>query len=580
MKYEDIKKMIDNIASDISKLQNNEKHTFKRKIEAGDMKGVIDISLDKEVKIPEKLPDEKPIIKDYRYWILKLERQYKSKAMRVNQLNVAALKMYAKLCEKLEIFLNEQGTTVARRVSSLRREGLNFDLYYTIYLIAETYVINFYNPLSQKTADRSFKSVENNVGHEAKILIEEEAERLTRELKPADKQTREYFKLTDSNKVSLWWDADGSLRKKYNFSKEEQIAIDQISKRSNVLWRNKNVFNILMDLYLSTLRALFDYDQIKTERLVKIIKPYQQSKDILDAILVISEKNLREKFTFYGWISTNKARDLLKEEVNEDIYLFIKKYQTNYLNNLDEELVDEIYREYFEKNPNKIQDFINYLIGLDTKKQITLIKDYENKENFERILNELVKSYDEENKIIGLYYFYKKGINKKSTEKYLFEVINKENYDKFLNLVNQNELSKELIDEIRDLEKIAPKKIKVDSKKIDISRKNLDKTVNMVNDFYEDVESKEEETLEKTLPTNNENNYDGILIKILDQGFISTDELESLGKEKGLTLNSFLSNINESLFDYIGDQTLLIDGEKVIIDEFYVDMIKEYVDGK
>ena len=215
------------------------------------------------------------------------------------------------------------------------------------------------------------------------------------------------------------------------------------------------------------------------------------------------------------------------------------------------------------------------MIGLDTKKQITLIKDYENKENFERILNELVKSYDEENKIVGLYYFYKKGINKKSTEKYLFEVINKENYAKFLNLVNQNELSEELIDEIRDLEKIAPKKIKVDSKKIDISRKNLGKTVSMVNDFYEDVESKEEETLEKTLPTNNENNYDGILIKILDQGFISTDELESLGKEKGWTLNSFLSDINESLFDYIGDQTLIIEGEKVSIDEFYVDMIKE-----
>ena len=41
-----------------------------------------------------------------------------------------------------------------------------------------------------------------------------------------------------------------------------------------------------------------------------------------------------------------------------------------------------------------------------------------------------------------------------------------------------------------------------------------------------------------------------------------------------------VGNINESLFDYVGDQTLIIENQKVIIDEFYVDMIKEYVDGK
>ena len=35
MKYGDIKKMINNIADDISKLQIGEKQTFKRKIEVG-----------------------------------------------------------------------------------------------------------------------------------------------------------------------------------------------------------------------------------------------------------------------------------------------------------------------------------------------------------------------------------------------------------------------------------------------------------------------------------------------------------------------------------------------------------------
>ena len=580
MKYEDIKKLIDNIAADISKLQKGEKQTFKRKIEAGDISGVIDISHEKEQKIPPRINNDQPIIKDYRYWILKLDRHYKSKAMRVNQVNVAALKMYARLCETLELYLNEKGTTVARHVSKLRRETVNFDLYYTIYLIAETQVLNFYNPLSRKSSEKSYKIIEDYVGSDARKLLEDRADELKNELKPADKETKEYFKLTDNNKVSLWWDPDGSFREKYNFTKEEQLAINQISKRSNVLWKNKKVYKLLMDLYLSTLRALFDAKNIETKRLTRVIKPYQQSKDILDAILVISEKNIREIFSFYGWISTEKASDLLKEEANIDIYNFVSDYQKDYLNNLDFKLLDEIYRGYFDKNPKKTQDFINYLIYLDIEDEIKLIKDYENHENFEKILNELVKSWYEDEKIIALYYLYRNNINKRSHDKYLFEIINKANFDQFLKLIKENELSLDLINEISKLKNIAPKKIKVDSKKIDISRKNLDKTVSLVSEFFDEEESVEPiEEITEDVENEEENSYNEVLVKILEQGFISIDEVQTLAKKDGLTLNTFIGNINESLFDYIGDQTLVVEDKKVIIDEFYVDMIKEYVDG-
>lgn len=580
MKYEDIKKMINNIADDISKLQIGEKQTFKRKIEAGDIRGVIDISNDKEEKIPLRINNDQPIVKDYRYWILKLDRHYKSKAMKVNQLNVAALKMYARLCETLELYLNEKGTTVARYVSKLRRETVNFDLYYTIYLIAETQVLNFYNPLSKKSADKSYKIIEDYVGQEAKILIENEARDLKNGLKPADKDTREYFKLTANNKVSLWWDPDGSFREKYNFTKEEQLAINQISKRSNVLWKNKKAYKLLMDLYLSTLRALFDVKDIETKRLTRVIKPYHQSKDILDAILIISEKNIREMVSFYGWISTEKASDLLKEEANIDIYNFVRDYQQNYLDKLDFKLLDDIYRDYFDKNPKKIQDFINYLIYLDIEDEIKFIKDYEDYENFEKILNELVKSWYEDEKIIALYYLYKKNFNKKSHDKYLFEIINKANFDQFLKLIKENELSLSLINEISKLKNIVPKKIKVDSKKVDISRKNLDKTVSLVNEFFDEEESIEPiEEIKEDVANEDDNAYNDVLAKILDQGFISVNEVQAFAKKDGLTLNTFIGNINESLFDYIGDQTLLVESEKVIIDEFYIDMVKEYVDG-
>ncbi|MDU4025924.1 MAG: tellurite resistance TerB C-terminal domain-containing protein [Anaerococcus sp.] len=579
MKYDDFKKMIDNIASDISKLQLGEKQNFKRKIEANEISGIIDVSLDLPEKIPPRIKNNQPMIKDYRYWILKLDRHYKSKAMRINQLNVAALKIYAKLCDCLEIYLNDDGTTVAMLVSKLRRETVNFDLYYTIYLIAETQVLNFYNPLSKKSAEKSYKIIEHYIDHKARVLLENKANELQKHLKPADKQTREYFNLTNNNQVSLWWDPKGNLRRKYKFSKDEQIAIDQISKRSNVLWNNKKVFDLLMDLYLSTLKELFDCKQIDTKKLIKIIKPYKQSKDILDAILIISENNLRKKFSFYGKISIQKSLSLLEEKENREILSFIENYQYDYLKNMDSKMVDDIYRDYFKNNPNKLKDFLKYFLDLSIDSKIDIIKEYERYDNFEKILNELERKGQKEDKIIGLYYIYKNNVNKNNHDKYLLEIIDKSNYDQFLKIVKEKELTRDVINQIISLQKKAPKKIKIDNKKIDISRKNLNKTVSLVNDFFDQEDTIDIEDNNEDIVQVNDESYNNILKKILYNDYMSTDEMEKLAKNKGLTLNTFIGNINESLYDYIGDQTLVIEDDKIIIDEFYIDMIKEYVNG-
>ena len=150
----------------------------------------------------------------------------------------------------------------------------------------------------------------------------------------------------------------------------------------------------------------------------------------------------------------------------------------------------------------------------------------------------------------------------------------------FLKLIKENELSLSLINEISKLKNIVPKKIKVDSKKIDISRKNLDKTVSLVNEFFDEEESLESiEEIKENVANEDDNSYNDVLAKILDQGFISVNEVQVLAKKDGLTLNTFIGNINESLYDYIGDQTLVIEDDKIIIDEFYIDMIKEYVNG-
>ena len=104
--------------------------------------------------------------------------------------------------------------------------------------------------------------------------------------------------------------------------------------------------------------------------------------------------------------------------------------------------------------------------------------------------------------------------------------------------------------------------------------------MSLVNEFFDEEESLESiEEIKEDVANEDDNSYNDVLAKILDQGFISVNEVQVLAKKDGLTLNTFIGNINESLYDYIGDQTLVIEDDKIIIDEFYIDMIKEYVNG-
>lgn len=584
MANSEIKKLIEDLKESYLNLTKAKSRTIKREIDRSSLKSIIDISLEEEITIPkEDFRDNDPI-KDYRYWILKLHRYYKDPATKVNQINIQSLKTYANLCHSLESYLNKNNTSIAREVSRLRSEGIYHDIYYSLYKIGENAVIDFYNPLNKKDADRYYKYLENQLGSQVVTFIKKELDLLIAKLDPPDAHTREYFNLTANNKVSLWWDVDGSRREKFSFDKEESLAINQLTKRNNALWRNKEVYDILIDLYLSSLRALFDNIDIDTSNIKKVISPYEQSKIILDSLFLITEENLREKFSFYHKISTTNAIENLKKLQAMDILDFIEVYQKSYLDNMDDKKVNDIYSKFFLENPNKVKDLISFTDRLDLDEKIDFILKFKDKENYNQIIRKLTKSDNKQNKAIGMFLIYKNEINNPSDKKALFELINKKNYDTFLELVKTNNLDKKTIFKILDLENIKAKKIKMDMDKINISRQNLSKTVDMVNTFIDEEIDFENNDLEQKnseeIVGKNEESYDDILLEILKEGSYPLDEFKSIAKNKGLTANTLLGEINDSLYDYFDDQLLIIEGESIIVDPFYIDMLKEYIGGK
>lgn len=581
MEFDDIKKIVNEILESISKI--NDKKEIKRKLDKSSFKGVIDISLDDEIRIPKEKFAFENKLKDKRYWLLKLDLYYKNPAMRVEQLNESTLNMYVCLCKILESYLNEKYETIAKLISKLRRKGINFDIYYTLYNIALNQVLNFYNPLYNKNAERSFEILERYISREASLLIEEKAKELEKNLKTPDKEIREYFNLTENNRVSLWWDLDGKRRDKYNFSKEEVLGINQTSKRSNNLWKNKEVFEILMDLFLNTIREIFDNDKKVRNLIINIVSPYRSSKLILDAILQISERNLREKFTFFTSIKIDKALDYINSTDDGNLLNFIEKSQKEYLEKIPQEKTIDIYKNYFLKHPGKIKDQVNFIEKLPTEEKISYMKEIENLPSFEKI-NQKLLTMENENKIIGLYFIYNLKENTKTYDKILFQVINEDNYQDFIKLVKNSKLDIKTIEEIKKLKNQKPKVININKKNLDKSRENLKKTVDLVGEFIsenDDSISSEDNKKENIKAESHdlEAEIKSILNTLVIEGHINLDDFDYLANENGFTRNSYLNKINEFLFAYTSDQTLLIEDGKIIVDPFYVEIIKEYIGG-
>ena len=581
MEFDDIKKIVNEILESISKI--NDKKEIKRKLDKSSFKGVIDISLDDEIRIPKEKFTFENKLKDKRYWLLKLDLYYKNPAMRIEQLNESTLNMYVCLCKILESYLNEKSETIARLISKLRRKGINFDIYYTLYNIALNQVLNFYNPLYNKNAERSFEILERYISREASLLIEKKAKELEKNLKAPDKEIREYFNLTENNRVSLWWDLDGKRRDKYNFSKEEVLGINQTSKRSNNLWKNKEVFEILMDLFLNTIREIFENYKKVRNLIINIISPYRSSKLILDAILQISERNLREKFTFFTSIKIDKALDYINSTDDGNLLNFIEKSQKEYLEKIPQERIIDIYKNYFQKHPGKINDQVNFVEKLPIEEKISYMKEIENLPFFEKI-NQKLLTKENENKIIGLYFIYNLKENTKTYDKILFQVINEDNYQDFIKLVKNPKLDIKTIEEIKKLKNQKPKVINIDKKNLDKSRENLKKTVDLVGEFIsenDDSISSEDNKKENIKAESHdlEAEIKSILNTLVREDHINLDDFDYLANENGFTRNSYLNKINEILFAYTSDQTLLIEDGKIIVDPFYVEIIKEYIGG-
>ncbi len=553
---DDIKALIENLLNDIKDV---DKKKITRKINTDHIKANINLDLGE---------------KSDGYYVSKL--RLTGNLLDVpGQVKSQALKLYIKFAKAFE------------KIFKISKSPY---LYNQLYVLARDYVEDFIDPYHEQKSSRIYRNLKSLTNKNLKPVFEPEVCEFMKNFPAFSKEVIDFYNLTSTGKVAVFWDLDGHLREKYDFAKDEEKALLQLSQRRNVLWESASLSDLTINLFLKSLRLVFTKEDINSDILKTYARPYTLSKNLLDSLFIITEANVRSHFSFLADIKTQKAIDILLENKCDDILVFFMDYQLAYLDNLGDDRIEEIYLSYLRENPHKSNDIAAYIGSLSLDRQEGVLETFKDRDNFGEILENLLKNDFTPIKILALYYIFKNGIEKPKDKRALFEIIREENFDDYLDLIKDRKFDINLISEILDLREIKAKRIKLDKKLVKKSRHDLSKTVETINEFVgEDGEvSFGEENKDIKIPAKEENQHidskispstKGFLKKILKEGYLSTDEAADIALAEGLFLNVFINKINDDLFEYINDQTIVIEDGKVLIDEFYEQMVKELING-
>ena len=569
---------------------------------------IIDITNFKEEKIvySEFKEDEMKIINSWESKLGNIDNYYFSE-LKVPFLREKILELYNKIFEISNIELKNKNRILIKEIEKFEEENYVFkgETFKDVFYGGIQIINSKYNGIKKNIRNYYyFQDFWNILQEEAREVVIDEINKYLEKLPRLNDEIIMYYNLTQNGLPYRCWDRDGKFRKEYNLSDLEQKILEQTSFRQTKIWNNYEAKKQMILLYLDEWKII--EERLKTEEKLK-----KKSKKIINAILnlqdyVYFEYNKIEGLYAILKIVENKIRSFIPNykilEVEKELES-IKKFFPKSMSN---ELLENI--ENFKLSKEKIESIITYemknypkdwklklgYIELFHEKKINLIIRFNNDENLEKIIKELLKK--EKNIDDKLFYLFLLNRNrelKKTEVKMLEKIISADRFQDYKKLLEKDdEITQEMYEKLKLLKFQKKKKIDLNLEKVKVSKEKFAETVSILEEYLKEeneradtskicnkeqrdivVENKEEEKIENF----QDNKIKEVLKIIVETQKMEESDLKKYAKEKNMSLNSYIDFINKEVYDIVNDQVIILENNTVKIDEFYIDDIKEWL---
>ncbi|MCB2285731.1 NINE protein [Clostridium algidicarnis] len=532
-------------------------------------------------------------------WIKKLNISYDRSIMKVYQVKEESLNLYENLCNFIDKELKSGSSSLNKEARRIEIDnGYYNNIFYTIYCISEGHVTKTYSGnYNYYNQESSYRMLEEHLGNKLKDKVFNKAKELEGNISFPNSETLKYFNLTETGLPIEWWDKDGNLRLEREFNKDELNILRATPLRSTKVWELYKVKKEIIELYLEIWKTILnsfkkdlEWKHNNKDILEKIKKGgYEYFADyengnILASLIKVSENEIREVMPNTQILNLSKEKNNINKYLPSELVEDINNKTIEYKNNMTDENLKGILKEMLENDSNDWRLKVEEVLIEDDYKRIDKLIDYSEDENFIRMAKEIIeKTNDEKLLLLCLYGIGKEeNLNQKNI-KLLEYIIHSSNISVYKSIVQFKEvLSLELLDRLLELKKPIRKKIELDMDKVKDSKKELNETVDIIKEYIGDEEEAQKiDVVEKIIEGKDDEKlefkYAEFLKLVLDKGSINVEEGKKIAMDNGTLLNAFISDVNQKLYEYIKDQTIIIEGNYIKIDDFYVDMVKELV---
>ncbi len=394
-----------------------------------------------------------------------------------------------------------------------------------------------------------------------------------------------------------WWDKDGKLRGSREFSKNELRILNTTPARTTIVWDIHEIKKQIIMLYLeiwqiisSGLEKDLKWKNKNRTALKNILDGgyvYFAGYNILASLIKVSENAIREVVPNTQILNISKEQDNIKRYFPKELVDDINNKLIEYKNGINHEELIEILNDMIKNNPSDWKLKAEKVLMAEADKRISILIDYKEDEDFVKIAKEIAKKTDDENLLLlCLYGIEREEKLSQKNAKLLKNIIHHSNISIYENILKSKEvLSLKLLNRLVKLKTPIRRKIKLNMDKVEVSKRELSETVEIVKEYIGDEgENKEfhENNFEKEIVIDKCDDkpkikHEDFLNLILDKGSIEVEEGKKIAMDNGTLLNAFISDINQELYEYVQDQVIIIKDDYIKIDDFYVDTIKELV---
>ena len=420
---------------------------------------IIDITNFKEEKIvySEFKENEMKIINNWESKLGKIDDYYFSE-LKVPFLRKKILELYNKIFEISSIELKNRNRILIKEIEKFEKENYVFkgETFKDVFYGGIQIINSKYNGIKKNIRNYYyFQDFWNILQEEAREVVIDEINKYLEKLPRLNNEIIVYYNLTPNGLPYRYWDRDGKFRKEYNLSDLEERILEQTSFRQTKIWNNYEAKKQMLLLYLDEWKII--EERLKTEEKLK-----KKSKKIINAILNLQDYGYFEYNEIEGLytilkIVENKIRSFIPNykilEVEKELESIKKFFPKSMLN----ELLENI--ENFKLSKEKIESIITYeiknypkdwklklgYIELFNEKKINLIIRFNNDENLEKIIKELLKK--EKNSDYKLFYLFLLNRNrelKKTEVKMLEKIISADRFQDYKKLLKKENNSKNI----------------------------------------------------------------------------------------------------------------------------------------